>query len=126
MVDYSKWQTQSIRVVDLKLDPENPRIPPSDEQPSQADLIHLFCRHYKVFDLAQSFVQDGYFPDERIVVFEENGAYFVLEGNRRVSALKVLLNPDVSPDEMRQRFTRLSNSLNRKAIGHCDAIVAPS
>ena len=35
----------------------------------------------------------GGFAGERVIVYEEGGKYIVLEGNRRVCACKILLNP---------------------------------
>jgi len=126
MINYSTWQAKAIRVVDLSLDPENPRIPPTPTLLSQLELIHLFCQHYNTYLLAKSIAEDGYFPDERIVVVQQNETYIVLEGNRRISALKVLLNPDLAPDEMKSRFQRLAETIAPQIISRCDVIVAPN
>jgi transposase-like protein len=78
-----------------------------------------------VHALAKSIAEDGYFPDERIVVIEQDGSTIVLEGNRRISALKVLMNPDLAPDEMKSKFQRLAEIVDRKLIAQFDALVAP-
>lgn len=126
MISYSSWTPKPVRVVDTNLDPENPRIPPTPTPLSQLELIHLFCQHYDVYLLAKSIAEDGYFPDERIVVVEQDGSLFVLEGNRRIAALKVLINPDLAPDEVKTKFRRISETVDRKLINLCDALVAPS
>jgi len=126
MINYSAWQIKVIRVVDLSLDTENPRIPPTPAPLSQVELIQLFCNHYDTYSLAKSIAEDGYFPDERIVVVQQDEAFIVLEGNRRTSALKVLLNPDLAPDEMKSKFKRLAETIDQKNIVHCDTIVAPN
>ena len=126
MINYSNWTPKSVRVADTILDPENPRIPPAPSTPAQLELIRLFCIHYDVYSLAKSMTEDGYFPDERIVVTEQDGSYIVLEGNRRITALKVLMNPDLAPDEMKSKFQRLGEVVERKVIAQCDALVAPS
>jgi len=125
MISYSSWVSKSVRVTDTNLDPENPRIPPTPSPLPQLELIHLFCRHYEVHALAKSIAEDGYFPDERIVVIEQDGSTIVLEGNRRISALKVLMNPDLAPDEMKSKFQRLAEIVDRKLIAQFDALVAP-
>lgn len=126
MISYSSWMSKGVRVTDANLDPENPRIPPTPSPPAQLELIHLFCRHYEVYALAKSIAEDGYFPDERIVVIESDGPSIVLEGNRRIAALKLLMNPDLAPDEMKFKFQRLAEIVDRKLIAQCDALVAPS
>lgn len=126
MINYSSWVPKQVRVVDANLDPENPRIPPTPSPLAQLELIHLFCRHYDVHTLAKSIAEDGYFPDERIVVIEQDGSYIVLEGNRRITVLKVLMNSDLAPDEMKSKFQRLAEIVDRKLIAQCDALVAPS
>jgi len=126
VVDYSAWQTRPIRVTNLRLDPENPRIPPAADRPTQMELIHYFCHYYKVYELARSIAEDGYFPDEKIVVAEENDEFYVLEGNRRVAALKLLLNSDLAPDDMKDRFSRLTGFVDHKKVAECEATIAPS
>jgi hypothetical protein len=126
MINYSTWQTKPIRVVDINLDPENPRIPPTPALLSELELIHLFCRHYQTYELAKSIAEDGYFPDERIVVVEKDEKYIVLEGNRRISSLKILNNPDLAPDEMKSKFQKIAETVDKKIISKCDAIVAPN
>lgn len=126
MISYSSWIPKLVRIVDMNLDPENPRIPPTPSPLSQLELIHLFCQHYEVYALAKSIAEDGYFPDERIVVTVQDGSIFVLEGNRRISALKIIINPDLAPDDMKTKFRRISETVDHKLISLCDALVAPS
>ena len=45
----------------------------------------------------RSIAINGFFPDEIPVVVKENGKYIVLEGNRRVAAVKALLRPEIVP-----------------------------
>ncbi|MGL4177537.1 MAG: hypothetical protein ACRCSN_15835 [Dermatophilaceae bacterium] len=80
----------------LRLDLENYRIPtrPDDEG---AALNYLYAEE-DVLGAARMILRDGYFDNEVPIVIEETpGVYRVLEGNRRVSALKGLLNPDAVP-----------------------------
>lgn len=43
-----------------------------------------------MLDQIKLFLRDGYFDNEVPIGVEENGEYVVLEGNRRVSALKAV------------------------------------
>lgn len=90
-----------IDINDLRLDLENYRIPvrPNDEA---AALKYLFASE-DVVGAAHMIVRDGYFDSEVPIVTSQplggtKAAYVVLEGNRRVAALKVLLDPSVCPE----------------------------
>lgn len=126
MEDYSSWKTKQIKVTNIRLDSKNPRIPVSTETLSQRDLIHHFVSNYKIYELAKSIAEDGYFPDERIVGIEEGDSFIVLEGNRRVTALKVLYNTDLVPEEMKKRFNNLVNEHGRTSIVKLEALIAPN
>src|SRR5699024_10772821 len=77
------------------LDLANYRIPtrPDDEA---AALNYLYAEE-DVLGAAKLILRDGYFDNELPNHVEEDSEFIVLEGNRRVSALKGLLDPDSVP-----------------------------
>lgn len=82
---------------DLRLDLDNYRIPtrPDDEA---AALQYLFASE-DALGAGRSILRDGYFDNEVPIVLEDppgGGQYLVLEGNRRVSALKALQEPGLA------------------------------
>ena len=93
---YKQLPIKQVAVRDLCLDLRNYRLSdqPSDEQ---AALLSLFAAE-NAFELVGQILRNGYFDNEIPVVTEEDGHYVVLEGNRRVSALKALLDPASVPD----------------------------
>ncbi|MCE0485866.1 hypothetical protein [Ornithinimicrobium sediminis] len=92
---YVQLPMLEVDVGDLLLDLANYRIPtrPDDEA---AALNYLFAEE-DVLGAAKLILRDGYFDNEVPIAVEEDGAYVVLEGNRRVSALKGLLDPNSVP-----------------------------
>lgn len=110
MTDYSKWKTLPVKVTGLELDPRNPRIPAGTEIRSTRDLIAELVEHDEVLDLARSISEGGYFPHESLIGLEEGGKKIILEGNRRLAALKLLINPDAAPEEFKKRFRSLAES----------------
>jgi hypothetical protein len=128
MIDYSGWERKQFDVTGLKVDPFNPRV--SGIRPHDIDqplLLNHFVKNYDVYTLAKSIADNGFFPDEVIIIFREDEMNrYVLEGNRRVAALKLLLNPDAAPEEDRGKFRRLSNSVDRSLLKKVQAVVAPS
>lgn len=108
LVGYKPLPIIEVGLDKLRLDLKNYRIPiaPNDED---AALNYLFASE-DVLDQIKLFLRDGYFDNEVPIVVEENGEYVVLEGNRRVSALKALAQPDIVPahqaqvEELRTRY----------------------
>jgi hypothetical protein len=80
MIDYSKWKEDEPSVINLQLDPNNPRIPDSGQELCQRDLIADLLENDKVYDLAKSIVNNGYYPVESLIVVKEKSKTYVLEG----------------------------------------------
>lgn len=80
----------------LHLDPENPRLPFELRGSEEAKLYPYIARHYDAITIAESIARFSYFPSEPLVTLrDENGALRVIEGNRRLTALKGLTDPEV-------------------------------
>lgn len=80
---------ENIGVESLRLDPENPRVPEYVERTQGALLQYIFDRG-KLDELAESFLDNGYFEPERIVVRSNGNEFVAVEGNRRLAALMIL------------------------------------
>lgn len=85
-----------VKVADLKLDLENPRL--GQGLKSQPDAIQAMLRAEgkKTLELAEDILQDGLNVAERLMVIHDKGdpnRYVVLEGNRRLTALRILGEP---------------------------------
>jgi hypothetical protein len=128
-MDYSKWPRKKILPTSLKLDPKNPRLPKQldDKLMTQPQIISYMLDKENVFDLIKSIAGRGYFINEEPIVYlDEDGKYVVLEGNRRVTACKIILNTDlVKNDRLRKRINSLVESMN-SSIGKIEVRVAPS
>lgn len=92
-----------MSVEDLLLDYENPRLNPYGETSSQEELLRVLWEEMAVDELVLSIAANGYFKEEPLFVIPEttpgkkksNGKYIVVEGNRRLSAVKLLLNANL-------------------------------
>ncbi len=103
---------EEIPLSKLFLDLQNPRFEPVKDE--AAAIAHL-AKDEKVSALAEDIVrQGGLNPLEIIGVILATGIkasskkYTVVEGNRRICALKLLGDPDLAPPEFRKRFTKLA------------------
>lgn len=89
-----RQQLRYYRVDDLLLDPRNPRLVMPTASPSQEDLLARLYEQEGLDELAPSFAENGYFTEEPLVVArDDSGALIVIEGNRRLATLKLLLEP---------------------------------
>jgi hypothetical protein len=78
----------------LLLDPENPRLPEEIQRRSQPEILEYLSDNTVLDELARSYLNNGFFQHEHLIVTPDNGAFVVLEGNRRLAALKILLEDD--------------------------------
>ena len=126
MITYGDWKDKTFLVTNLELDPRNPRVPRSQAEISQRDIVADLVEHDKVIEIARSIADHGYFPVEAIIVVTEDGHRYVVEGNRRVAALKLLLSPGFAPEDWQPRFRALSNRVDPKVLKKIKAVCAPT
>ena len=83
---------QRIPVSDLLLDGENPRLPEKLHRASPSDLVKFLYEEGVLEELARSYLDNGFFQHEPLIVLltGKQGKYTVVEGNRRLAALKIL------------------------------------
>lgn len=102
---------QLIPTKDLLLDAENYRLPASDHNLSQKELIELLVVDYKADEIAESISRVGYLATESLAAIKSiEGKYIVVEGNRRLAACLCLLSPDRAPESKRSKFRRLHDA----------------
>lgn len=94
--------------LDLQLDPYNPRLSAEEEGSSQPELLQIILERFKIEELAQSLTASGYLPFDPLIGYRSGRAVIILEGNRRVAALKLLLDPTLAPEKYRRKWEELS------------------
>ena len=52
-------------------------------------------RDYQLEQIGESLADNGFFPQEPLVAIRQNSDYEVIEGNRRLAALRLLLKPEL-------------------------------
>lgn len=110
---------ESISVSDLKLDLQNVRFG-HDFAESQIEAISLMMEGdsgQKILNLAKHISENGLDPTELQLVYKDGGSYTVIEGNRRLTAMKLLLNPDACPvEKLTPKFRQLSQNTDIAAL----------
>ena len=107
-----KFITDEIQLDELYLDEKNPRfiVPPN---PSQQSIVDYLIENEEVEQLANDIAKSGGLnAGERVIVTEENGRWIVLEGNRRICACKILMNPSLLANRRLASVDKISLLVN--------------
>lgn len=83
-------------ISELFFDIHNPRLVEFSEitpQTSEERIIEILWETMDVRELVLSIAASGYFKNEPLIVSNETGRNIVIEGNRRLAAIKVILKP---------------------------------
>jgi len=102
-MDMMRRDIREIPLDLIKLDQENVRFG-NDEAQNQREAIDLLMADpedaRKLLRLAQHIAEFGLDPTElQLVTPDDDGGFIVLEGNRRLTALKLLQRPDLCPSD---------------------------
>jgi hypothetical protein len=90
-------QIAYIPLKNLTFDPQNPRLPPDVNSKNDEHIIEYMLRDASLLELMKSIAESGYSRSEPLLIVPTNkGNYIVVEGNRRLAALKILSNPNLA------------------------------
>ena len=94
-------ERRDLPVADLLLDPENPRLPEDLQGADQPELLRYLNDETVLEEIIRSLNDNGFFEHEPLIAYEDDEleGYVVLEGNRRLAALKVLLGAPEARDQ---------------------------
>jgi hypothetical protein len=91
---------ESLDVDRLLLDAENPRLPPGLRHTSdQTALAVNMAEIFDALEIARSIARFGFYPWEVLVVIPKGKKFVVVEGNRRLTAIRGLLD-----ESLREQF----------------------
>ena len=112
-----------LKIDDLVLDNDNPRITHAEGQKQALQKV-VRDQKAKLVRLGESIVERGLSPLENLMVMEISAKpqrFIALEGNRRVTALRLLTNPAAMtglemPDGLRRNMEGLAKIFDRTKI----------
>ena len=124
-----------IDIDNLLLDQYNPRLYGESARDNQNEIMAKIYQREQIDELASSLAVNGYFQEEPIIVIPQKVSdfelidsnnlndfkYTVIEGNRRTTSIKLLLNKDnkiVDPD-----FPEIKDDEIKKSLSSIPAIV---
>jgi hypothetical protein len=96
-------QPQPIKVSKLLLDTENFRLREGHGS-GQDDLLRILDEDFRLREIGESIADNGYFPEEPLSAIRgAQGEFIVVEGNRRLAALKLLLDGEARAKSSRRK-----------------------
>jgi hypothetical protein len=111
----SKWNKRNIAIKDLSLWDGNARFPEEYFSKKESELIEYFLKRkdLKVVNLAKEIASEFDLPQlEKVVVLELDGKNIVIEGNRRLTAYKILIRPSIiKNNEIRKSLEELKRKI---------------
>ena len=89
---------QEFRIIpleSLQLDSNNPRLPISKCGSSENEILKYLLTDGSLIELMLAIGENGFFAGEQLLVTPFGNQFKVIEGNRRLSAVKLLNNPNL-------------------------------
>lgn len=126
MINFASWELRKLSTDALMLDKKNPRLPEDMINESQTNVLHYLVDNFNVLEIAQNIAQHGYFINETPIVAKEGKHFIVIEGNRRVCAMKLLRNPDLAPPRKKHTYARLAETIDVAQWEKMPVYIAPS
>lgn len=91
----------NIDTLSLHFDHQNPRLAEYgiESTTAEGEILRILWEEMDIMELVQSISASGFFPHEALIVSEEAGQQIVIEGNRRLAAVKVILDDQLVKQE---------------------------
>lgn len=94
---------KNIKIEDLQVNLLNPRYVP---QASEIEEMNMIIANGSIENLMKDIALYGTDPSENLLLKKsDSGSFIVEEGNRRITAIKILNNPDLVPNTISQRLS---------------------
>lgn len=121
------WPTKRLSVTSLHLDAKNPRLGRETLSRAPREIIQHLFEHDKALEIADSIATRGFFPNEPLLAVRENDRIIVVEGNRRLAALKALREPGLLEGSLERQVERLSRRItDLQEISTVPVTIAPN
>lgn len=113
-----------ISVDKLYFDPHNPRLPSYVRDGGEAAVLKWMLTEGDLIELMTAIAATGYSSSEALLVTQSptKGQYIVVEGNRRLAAVKLLMNPESAPTRQKT-ILNLIQDIQPDQIEHLPVII---
>ena len=96
-------EIEQIAVDLLRFDPENPRLPKSMRQNiDESEIATWMLTDASLEELLDSIAQQGFFDGEPLLGYRNGNEVIIVEGNRRLAAVKLFNNPSLATKKVKK------------------------
>lgn len=124
LTNFHEWKRTDRTIARLKLDRANARL--KHEKASEAEVIAEMVEEEDILGLAKKFVLEGFLGVESLIGLEKDSTVTIVEGNRRLTALKLLHDPHKAPEKFRKSFQKLKTEFGANLPTKVNVVVAPT
>lgn len=110
------YSVEKASPLDLRLDPQNPRLPPAYKGKPQRQLLEVMLDRFALDEIAESICTAGFLPMDPFIGYKEDGKIIILEGNRRLATLQLLLDAELTPDRYKHSWADFRRRLPRETL----------
>lgn len=126
---FVKPEFHDIAVENLLFDFENPRLTMGDDTKTDTDMVRVLWHNMSVDEIVDSIAANGFFREEPLIAIPkdpsktdpETDKFIVVEGNRRLAAVRLLLNAnlqqEVGAKEIPPLDQKLRSDLQKLPVG---------
>jgi hypothetical protein len=126
MLNTSGWKEKELDVIKgVHLDPHNVRLEIADAK-VEADIIDDLFVNEDALSLVRAICTVGYLTHDVPVAIKRKNKYFMVEGNRRLAALKAIQNPQLVPTHRAQISALVKGLEDRSSLAKVRVLLAPS
>jgi hypothetical protein len=126
VLDTSTWPEIKLDVLkDLHLDPRNVRLDETADTRVEADIIEDMFANEDALGLVKGICTVGYLTHDVPIAIKRRGRYVMVEGNRRLAALKAIQNPHLVPDFSTRVATLAENLPDRRKLATIRVMIVP-
>jgi hypothetical protein len=117
MCDMKKQpEYKMLSLSELKLDSDNPRLPKSMHGKTDKEILSFMLLDASLIELMLAIGENGFFPGEQLLVVKDiDGKFKVIEGNRRLSAVILLNQPELA-DVQKNKIHKVLDETKERPI----------
>lgn len=120
-----EWQDDYENIKNLYLDLKNPRVP-EHARLDEDSIVEYLLENEDIMEIAKNIAINGYHRSAVSIVCTENRKRVILDGNRRLAACKLLLDPSLTSGIRRKTLEKLQGTANLKELKSIKITIAPS
>lgn len=113
---------KQVKADDLHFDLKNPRLVEFQGLKSEDEILNVLWKNMDIGELVMSILASGFFESEALYVVREDDKYIVIEGNRRLAAIKAILHPELVKSGGMKKFGEISENF-RKSLANAIPVI---